>query len=148
MKLSDNFYLHEFQRSMTATRLEIDNTIPEEIIPKLRNLCHRSLQPLRNAYGKYINVVSGYRCSSLNSFIGGSTSSQHPLGEAGDVDTVEDNYVLFRIMTEENIPFDQLIWEFGDEKPEWLHISWRPEPRMEILRAYKHKGRTQYEPFK
>ena len=148
MKLSDNFYLHEFQRSMTATRLEIDNTIPEEIIPKLRNLCHRSLQPLRNAYGKYINVVSGYRCSSLNSFIGGSTSSQHPLGEAGDVDTVEDNYVLFRIMTEENIPFDQLIWEFGDEKPEWLHISWRPEPRMEILRAYMFKGKPHYEPFK
>ena len=148
MKLSDNFYLREFQRSMTATRLEIDNTIPDNYIPKIRLLCHHVLQPLRNTYGKPIYIASGYRTPALNSYIGGSTFSQHKLGEAADIDTTEDNDILFRILTEDKIPFDQLIWEFGDERPEWVHVSYRAEPRGEILRAYRHRGRTQYEPFK
>ena len=148
MKLSDNFYLLEFQRSMTATRLGIDNTIPEELIPKIRDLCHFVLQPLRNIYQKPIHIASGYRTPSLNSYIGGSTFSQHKLGEAADIDTVDDNYVLFRILTEDNLPFDQLIWEFGDEKPEWVHVSYRKDPRREVLRAYKQKGKTHYESFK
>jgi hypothetical protein len=126
----------------------IDNTIPEELIASIRELCHVILQPLRNAYGKSIYVASGYRCPSLNSFIGGSTFSQHKLGQAADIDTVSDNYILFRILTEDNLPFDQLIWEFGDESPEWVHVSYRREPRREILRAYRHKGKTHYEHFK
>jgi hypothetical protein len=84
---------------------------------------------------------------SLNSYIGSHAGSQHPKAEAADIDTVDDNYVLFRILTEENIPFDQLIWEFGDEKPEWIHVSYRAEPRKQVLRAYKKKGKTVYESF-
>jgi len=146
MKLSDNFYLIEFQRSMTATRLGIDNTIPEELVPKLRALCHNVLQPLRNQYGKPIRIASGYRTPSLNSYIGGSTFSQHKLGEAADIDTIEDNDLLFDLI--KDLPFDQLIWEFGDERPEWVHVSYRPKPRKEILRAYKKKGKTVYEYYK
>lgn len=148
MKLSDNFYLNEFQRSMTATRLEIDNTVPEHYIAKLRQLCHSVLQPLRNIYGKPIRIASGYRTPALNSYIGGATHSQHMKAEAADIDTVLDNEVLFRILREDKLPFDQLIWEFGDEKPEWIHVSYRAEPRGEVLRAYKLKGKTQYEHFK
>ena len=148
MKLSDNFYLHEFQRSMTATRLEIDNTIPKEIIPKLRNLCQHVIQPLRNTYGKPVYIGSGYRTPALNSYVRGSTFSQHKLGEAADLDTTFDNDVLFRILIEDSLPFDQLIWEYGDDRPEWVHVSYRPEPRGEILRAYMFKGKPHYEPFK
>jgi hypothetical protein len=133
---------------MTAVRLEIDNTIPDELVPKIRSLCHYVLQPLRNAYNKPIYIASGYRTPALNSYIGGSTFSQHKLGEAADIDTVEDNYVLFRILLEDRIPFDQLIWEFGDEKPEWVHVSYRHAPRGEVLRAYKLKGKTHYESYK
>jgi hypothetical protein len=132
---------------MTATRMGIDNTIGEDLIPSIRELCHVILQPLRNSYGKTIYIASGYRCPALNSFIGGSTFSQHKLGQAADIDTTDDNDVLFRILTEDNLPFDQLIWEFGDEKPEWVHVSYRKEPRREILRAYKFKGKTKYESF-
>ena len=30
------------------------------------------------------------------------------------------------IMLRENLPFDQLIWEFGtDERPDWVHVSYK-----------------------
>ena len=148
MKLSDNFYLSEFQRSMTATRMEFDNTIPDHYVPRLRQLCHNVLQPLRNTYKKPIRIASGYRCPHLNSYIKGSDDSQHMVAEAADIDTVNDNYILFQILMQDELPFDQLIWEFGDVDPEWIHVSYRAEPRGEILRAYKLKGKTMYEFFK
>jgi len=147
MKLSDNFYLREFERSMTATRHGVDNTVPEELISNIRNLCHFVLQPLRELYNKPINIGSGYRCPILNSLAKGSTYSQHMKGEAADIDTTDDNDILFRLITENNLPFDQLIWEFGDLKPEWVHVSHRTDPRREVLRAYKKAGKTVYEPF-
>ena len=147
MKLSDNFYLREFERSMTATRLGMDNSVPEHLIIKGRNLCQYVLQPLRVLYNKSIYVASGFRCPPLNSYIGGSNDSQHMYFEAADIDTVEDNDLLFRLLIDENLPFDQLIWEFGDSKPEWVHVSHRVDPRREVLRAYKKAGKTVYEPF-
>jgi len=132
---------------MTATRLGIDNKVPDYYVTKLRLLCHNVLQPLRNVYGSSIYVASGYRSPQLNSYIGGATHSQHMKAEAADVDTTDDNDILFRILKEENIPFDQLIWEFGDEKPEWIHVSFKAEPRKQILRAYKKKGKTIYESY-
>ena len=48
----------------------------------------------------------------------------------------------------ENLPFDQLIWEFGDdESPSWVHMSYTEdlkERRGRILRAIKEKGKTIY----
>ena len=47
----------------------------------------------------------------------------------------------------DNLPFDQLIWEFGTEdRPNWVHVSYNPdgEQRGIILIAYKDNGRTKY----
>jgi hypothetical protein len=48
----------------------------------------------------------------------------------------------------ENLPFDQLIWEFGDDSnPSWVHMSYTEDiskKRGRILRAYKEKGKTIY----
>ena len=148
MKLSDNFWLLEFQRSQQATRLGINNIIPEELIPSIRYLAQTTLQPLRNIYGNPIRIGSGYRCGALNSYVGGSVNSQHMIGEAADIDTVHDNLTLFRMIIDNKIPFDQLIWEFGDEKPEWVHVSCRmKDNRKQILRAYRDKYGAHYSPF-
>ena len=48
------------------------------------------LDPLREAYGKPIVVTSGYRCDKLNTILGGAKTSQHRLGEAVDIRTLED----------------------------------------------------------
>ena len=47
----------------------------------------------------------------------------------------------------ENLDFDQMIWEFGDDdNPDWVHISYvSPEDnRNRCLKAYKDKGKTKY----
>ncbi len=45
------------------------------------------------------------------------------------------------------LDFDQMIWEFGDDKnPDWVHVSYVSEEknRNRCLKAYKHKGKTKY----
>ena len=47
----------------------------------------------------------------------------------------------------ENLNFDQMIWEFGDDKnPDWVHISWVSEDqnRNRCLRAERIDGKTTY----
>ena len=58
MKLSANFSLTEFTKSQTADRLGIDNTPPEEMIPKLTFLCTQILEPLRKRIEKPIMRTS------------------------------------------------------------------------------------------
>ena len=47
MTLTKHFTLEEFTRSSTAKARGIDNTVPEKLIPELRNLCVTVLEPLR-----------------------------------------------------------------------------------------------------
>ena len=47
----------------------------------------------------------------------------------------------------ENLNFDQLIWEFGDdENPAWVHVSYVSDEknRNRCLKAYKEEGKTKY----
>jgi hypothetical protein len=51
----------------------------------------------------------------------------------------------------ENIKFDQMIWEFGnDTNPDWVHVSYSSsgKQRGQILKAIKSNGATKYVPFK
>ena len=47
----------------------------------------------------------------------------------------------------EILNFDQMIWEFGNDKnPNWVHISYVSEDknRNRCLKAYKEDGKTKY----
>lgn len=137
MELSKNFHLSEFVKSPTAKRNGIDNTPGEKEIANLEALCVNVLQPLRNEYEESITIAAGFRSHILNGFVGGATNSQHEKGEAADIDTVEDNDILFHYI-KDALEFDQLIWEFGNnEKPDWVHVSYRAtgNNRKQILRA-------------
>jgi len=148
MQLSKNFRLSEFSRSMTATRMGIDNSIPYRLIPNIEWLVNNVLQPLRDLRGMPIIVKSGYRTPALNSYIRSKPTSQHIKGEAADIDDLEDNNVLFKLIVKNNLPFDQLIWEFGDDEPEWIHVSCSmDQQRGEVLRAYKDTYGDHYSPF-
>jgi len=149
MKLSENFTLAELTKSSTATRLGIDNSPNPEQLENLVELCHKVLQPLREAIGP-INISSGLRVPALNKAIGGSATSQHCAinGAAADID-IADNKKAFDYI-KDNIEFDQLIWEFGNDKqPDWVHVSYRLDNnRGQILRAVKKNGKTAYVNFK
>mgnify|MGYP003113707433 FL=1 len=128
MKLSKNLSLAEVTKSVTAKRLGIDNTPDEWVTENLKSIAEHVFQPLRNHFGRPIYVSSGYRSADLNRAIGGSIRSQHVEGRALDLDADVfgrvTNSKIFEYIRE-NLTFDQLIWEFGDENnPDWVHVSY------------------------
>jgi zinc D-Ala-D-Ala carboxypeptidase len=143
-RISEHVSLKEGIRSHTATRLNIDN-IPRELdLINMKTIAEEVFEPLRKFVGN-----SFYRSPKLNSAIGGSTSSQHCIGCAIDID---DNYgyktnaEMFEYI-KCNLDFDQIIWEFGDDKnPDWVHVSYISEDanRRRCLQAYKENGKTKY----
>lgn len=124
MKLTKHFTLEEFTRSSTAKARGIDNTVPEKLIPALRNLCERVLEPLREQVKEPVIISSGYRSPALNKAVGGSNTSQHMKGEACDI-YVEDVQKLrkwFAILMDGD--FDQLIFERNRKTGQcWIHVS-------------------------
>lgn len=145
--ISKNFTLAELCNSAAAKRFGISNNPDDKVIKNLELLAKNILQPIRDHFEKPIHVVSGYRSPGLNKKVGGASNSQHLIGQAVDIDndnTDISNAEIFNYI-KENLKFDQLIWEFGnDESPDWVHVSYSAKPRKQILRAYKDGSRTFY----
>jgi zinc D-Ala-D-Ala carboxypeptidase len=154
MNLSKNLSLREVTKSRTAVRLGIDNTPDDWTIENLRAIAEDVFQPLRNAFGTAIYVSSGYRSEELNVAIGGSKRSQHIQGRALDLDADVfggcTNGEIFRYILN-NLTFDQLIWEFGDQdNPDWVHVSYVRDGvnRGRCLKACRDdRGKVYYEPI-
>ena len=150
MKLSNNFSLSEFTDSNTAERRGIDNSPTAEHIHNMVALCENVLQPLRERIGKSIRVSSGYRSEALNDAIGGSKTSEHSKGMAADIKLIvngeNQSQILYNTILAMDIPFRQMIWEFGDDDtPNWVHISFNPsDNKKQCLRAYKDNAKTKY----
>ena len=103
------FTIKELCKSSTATQKGIDNTPNSEIVSNLKNLVEYILDPLREKYGKPILVNSGYRSPALNKAVNGSKTSQHMKGLAADITagSVSKNKILFNLVQELDLPFDQ-----------------------------------------
>jgi len=144
IQFTKNFSLQELLLTVNRQFDEEQYNPPPEIIENLRALCVNILQPLRDLLGTPVNINSGYRCPSLNKSIKGAKNSQHMTGQAADiVDHTNGNEFLFKRIKELNLPFDQLIDEFGFR---WVHVSYDPSRnRKQILQARKDaKGQTIY----
>lgn len=150
MKLSKNLSLGEFTLSQTAKREGIDNTPNEKHLEAAKLLAENIFQPIRDHFATPIFISSGYRSDALNEAIGGSKTSQHSKGEALDIDMDHrkgpENEEIFHYIRE-NLPFDQLIWEFGtDKRPDWVHVSYNSagEQRGQILTAKRNSSGKVY----
>ena len=135
--------------SITATRRGIDNTPSEEHLDNMKLLAEKIFEPLRKWVGGPIRINSFYRGPELNKAIGGSSKSQHCKGQAMDIDDTgchKTNAEMYAWI-KDNVDFDQMIWEFGDdENPNWVHVSYvsPEENRNRCLKAYKEGGKTKY----
>jgi len=151
MKLSKNLSLSEVTYSQTALRRDIDNTPTEEHIENLKYVAEKIFQPIREHFGVPIYVSSGYRGEELNTAIGGSKTSFHRFGMALDLDQDGrnkgvSNCDVFHYI-KDNLPFTELIWEFGDEyEPNWVHVAIAPgrEEEKKTKIAQRINGKTQY----
>lgn len=142
MLLSRNFTLAE----LTDTDTGLPNNPSQEEIRNLKLLVQKVLQPARNKFG-VINVTSGYRSPMVNSAVGGSATSDHVHGRAADIQC-EDMAEVFKYIRK-NLPFKQLIWEFGtDAQPKWIHVAYdATNNKGEVLKAIKKGGKTKYIQF-
>lgn len=122
------FTIDELCKSDTAAKNKIDNKPNDAARKNLQTLIDKVLDPIRAAWGKPIYVNSGYRCPDLNKLVNGSTTSQHTLGEAADLNAggKTNNEKLFKLILrmreEKKISFDQLI---DENDYSWVHISYR-----------------------
>ena len=137
MMLSKNLSLAEATTSQTATRLKIKNNPDNATIAKMKIVADKIFQPTRDYFNKPIRVSSFYRSKALNKAVGGSKTSQHMTGEAIDMQgtgTLTNAEIFFYI--KDNLSFDQLIWEYGDNNnPAWVHASFKDEKtnRKQVL---------------
>jgi zinc D-Ala-D-Ala carboxypeptidase len=153
MKLSKHLDLSEVTRSESAKRNQISNMPTPEHIENFKLLAENIFEPVREHFGVPIHISSGYRSKELNAKIGGSATSQHCKGEAIDIDMDGSpngvtNKMVFDYI-KDNLPFDQLIYEFGDSNnPDWVHVSYsRNAKRGQVLKAFKLNGATKYFPY-
>ena len=149
MIISKHISYKEATRSITAKRLSVENTPSEEHVTNMQILAEKVFEPLRTHVGKPICINSMYRSGDLNKAIGGSKTSQHCKGQAMDIDDTrckKTNAEMYAWI-KDNLNFDQMIWEFGDDKnPNWVHVSYVNEVdnRNRCLLAYKENGKTKY----
>ncbi len=135
--------------SRTATRLGIENKPDEKQLQNMVAVAEEIFEPLRMWVGGPIKINSFFRSLELNKAIGGSAKSQHCHGQAIDLDDTfgrATNAEMFDFI-KENLDFDQMIWEFGDDNnPNWVHVSYvsPTENRKKCLKAYKDNKITKY----
>lgn len=148
MKLSKNLDLIEVTSSLEAKRRGINNTPSAEHLANLKLLAEKVFQPIRDHFNVPIHISSGYRSQILNHAIGGASKSQHCLGQAIDIDM--DGYSITNKQVfdyiKDNLEFDQLIYEFGNEKnPDWVHVSYSNKGnRKQVLKGKKIGIKTYY----
>jgi zinc D-Ala-D-Ala carboxypeptidase len=144
MQLTKHFSLREFTKSQTAERLGIDNTPPQDIIPKLSFLATQILEPLRERIQKPIIITSGFRTPDLSKAIVSSENSQHCKGEAVDIEAIGMSTLNLAEMIINHFEFDQVILECykqGDMNSGWVHCSLKSgDNRKQVLTYTKDKG--------
>ena len=145
MELTRNFTLSELIKSDTAIRKGINNNPNAEQIEKLKTLCEKILQPVRDHFGR-VKITSGYRSPELCHAIGSSVNSQHARAEAADFEVVGVDNCDLADWIKRELPYDQLILEFytpGEPNSGWIHCSWIPEGRRaSFLHAFRSEGKT------
>ena len=150
MNLSRNFTLTVLTKSDTAIRRGINNNPNSGQIEKLKMLCEKILQPVRDHFGR-VKVTSGFRSPELCQAIGSSANSQHARAEAADFEVVGVDNAELADWIHRELDWDQLIVEFytpGEPNSGWIHCSFTEgTPRKQFLHAFKLDGKTKYKPI-
>lgn len=140
-RLSNHFTLDELVFSSMAVRLGIDNTPTPSIVYFLQSTAF-GLEKVRAALGdRPLHIDSGYRSPRLNALVGGVVNSAHIEGYAADFICPDFGtpIEIVRFIASTTIRFDQLIQEGT-----WVHISFDPRERMQILTAHFRDGAAKY----
>ena len=161
--LTDHFTLDELTRSDTAVRLGIDNSAPDRLWMHLFVLAV-GLEKVRVLLGeRSMRISSGYRCEELERVLcakdfaawcgrhGKHQGAQawdeyfarkaHPKAYAADFTcpSFGDPLAIVKAIEASDIEFDQCIQEGS-----WVHVSFAPTARREVLTATFSGGTASY----
>jgi len=151
--ISKHITYAEATKSQTAVRYNLKNVPNQEQLENMTLTAEKIFEPVREHFDVSIAVTSFFRAPAVNAAAGGARNSQHTTGQAIDIDAD----VLGKITNKQvfdyirgNLEFDQLIWEFGDDKnPAWVHVSFsKTGNRRQVLKSLKQNYKTIYIPFK
>ena len=123
--------------SQTATRKGISNVPSDKDLINMQIVAVTVFDVVREHFGTPLRVSSFFRNAATNKAVKGSSTSQHCKGQAIDIQGTGEvtNKMIFDFI-KENLDFDQLIWEFGNDKnPAWVHVSYvsKEKNRKQIL---------------
>ena len=133
-KIAKNFYFEEYFVSDEYPELiqKAYDKVKEDknIIQKITHHAHNIAQPLRDHVCKTVEILSGYRDPFVNQAIGGSKTSDHMEGLAGDMfipskaASMDDMEELFRWCVK-NLNYRQIIW-YPQSNSKFIHgsINW------------------------
>lgn len=76
MRLSRNFTFDELVASSHTELVPTMRQVPHRTLVMILRLVHEFLQPARDEFGA-LTVTSGYRNQTLNTLVGGASSSRH-----------------------------------------------------------------------
>ena len=140
MNLTEHFTLEELTFSQTAERQKINNTPPLKVVAHLTTLA-AGLEQVRALLGGSIRISSGYRSPELNRAIRGAKKSAHLAGYAADFTcpSFGSPCEVVRAIAASAIVFDQCIYEGT-----WIHISFDPDARRQVLTAHFGPSGTTY----
>lgn len=157
-KLTEHFTLGEMVASQTAARNDLDNYPDYERFGNGVEFARVLLEPLREVFGP-VYSSSWNRSPIVNKKIGGSKTSAHMHCVAMDHTTQASLYAEMDWWIGGDLPYDQVIYEFG----RWIHVGWKtpdhPVPRRQALMAFleetdeidpktgKKKKKTKYYPY-
>lgn len=119
MKLTEHFSLEEMTASSIAARKGLDNTPNDTEVANLERTA-LLLEQVRSLLNKPITVNSAFRSKAVNDAVGSKDTSQHRIGCAADIKVsgMTPREVV-QACIDSNVPYDQIIEEFGS----WTHIS-------------------------
>jgi len=138
--IARDFNISQYTASQTASRNNIlEQFTPPKIVIEKLNLLHKNIVvPLLDHLMGDLSISSAYRCTSVNTLVNGAKGSQHCKGEAVDLIYYEKgikvNFKLYDKVKELQLPYDQIIKEYGDSNnPSWVHVSFSEKNRRQEL---------------
>jgi zinc D-Ala-D-Ala carboxypeptidase len=138
MKLSDHFTLAEFTRSDKATELGNDNQPTPAHLEHLKHTA-AGFEKVRALLGdEPLKITSGYRNPVVNKAVGGTPTSAHPMGYAGDFrHPTLSPLACARLLRDSDLMFDQLILETSRNI---VHVSFDRRNRRMVGEQKKGPG--------
>ena len=133
-----DFYYGELTRSEIAIRRGIENIPNGRQVRAMEYTARTVLQPVRNEFGR-INITSGFSCLALCPFIPRGKNSNHPRGEAADIEPDDPRIALLDIgiFIAENLEYRELIFEWLPWG--WIHVAAREGANIGKIKIRDHK---------